>query len=242
MNENNGVFEVNERVRFFDCDFKGRMRLSSILKYSAEIAGRDYTVKGFTHEFLWKKEMVFLLSRISLKIVRYPQEQEELIVRTWECGKQGALFLRGTEFVDKDGKVVISMVNGWILANPNTRKIYKPNHYEFNMPCIEEKQSIANPIGKIKYNDTKLVGKKLVNISDIDGNGHLYNAFYSDVIMDVLAKSECEKDIDNFRINYVSEAVLNDTIELYSTVLDNTTIIVGKVNEKVCFESEIIYK
>ena len=83
-----------EPLRFYDCDYKCRMKLSAILKRSAEIAGRDYTLKGFGHEALWEKQMVFLLSRVSARIFNYPHEQSDLTTRTWEHGTKGAMFLR----------------------------------------------------------------------------------------------------------------------------------------------------
>ena len=92
------ICSVNERVKFYDCDYKHRMKLSTILKHSAELAGYDYTIKGFSHEFLWEKQMVFLLSRISMKIFNYPKDTDELTISTWECGKKGAVFMRGTSY------------------------------------------------------------------------------------------------------------------------------------------------
>lgn len=43
-----------KRVAFYECDYKERFRLSEVLRLSAEIAGRDYTDKGLSHEYLWQ--------------------------------------------------------------------------------------------------------------------------------------------------------------------------------------------
>lgn len=234
-------YEENQTVRFYDCDYKGRMKLSSILRRSSEIAGSDYTIKGYGHEILWEQDMVFLLSRVSLKIFDYPRQPDEIITRTWEGGKKGAMFLRGTEIIDKD-KLAVSIQSGWVLASPNTRKIHKPSYYAFNMPQDEEKEIFSLPIGKIHYDELTLLGQREVRITDLDENGHVYNAVYSDMACDFLPKEIYDKDIDNFRINYVSEAVLGEKIDMYEFEEDNINVIVGKVCDKICFESEFIWK
>ena len=236
------IFEEVERLKFYDCDYKGRMKLSAILKVSAEIAGRDYTVKGYTHEKLWEKEMVFLLSRVSVKIFSYPREQDELITRTWENGKKGAMFLRSTEIECENGELAASIQSGWVLANPITRHIYKPSFFFGDMPQNEEKLVFAKEIGKIKYDNIVHVGDREVRITDLDENGHVYNSVYADMVCDSFSQENYEKDIDNFRINYISEAVLGERISLYRQDIENDCVFVGKVGEKLCFECEFIWK
>ncbi|MEG0615526.1 MAG: thioesterase, partial [Oscillospiraceae bacterium] len=80
---------------FYDCDYVKRAKISTILKITAQIAGKDYTDRGLGHRFLWDEGYVFLLSRISIHIHRYPVEPEKLVTSTWESGRSGAMFMRG---------------------------------------------------------------------------------------------------------------------------------------------------
>lgn len=235
-------FSENERLKYYDCDFMGRMKLSAILKWSAEIAGRDYTVKGFGHQILWEKEMVFLLSRVTAAIKRYPHEQEDLKVTTWEAGTRGAMYMRKTEIEDSTGEVIISLESGWVLANPVSRHIYKPSHFDFNMPQDKERETFAPMVGKIKYGNMEQIGRREVRLSDLDENGHVYNATYADMASDVIGKDIFSKDIETFRINYVAEAVMGETIELLKSEEDTGLVIIGKVCDKVCFECQYKFK
>ncbi len=240
--ENKAICTVEERVNFYGCDYKGRMKISTMLEIAAELAGYDYTKKGYGHQELLDKQMVFLLSRISLKINHYPTSQNTLKNSTWECGKQGALFLRGTEMVFESGEIAVSMKSGWVLANPVTRSIYKPSVYNFNMPQLLDKEITANDLTKISSNNLKLVGNRQVRISDLDENGHVYNARYADMASDVMTQEVFEKDVDNFRINYINEARLGDTIDLYADITDSGAVIIGMVLETICFQTEFIFK
>ncbi len=238
---NNAVFEEKEPLRFYDCDYKCRMKLSAILKRSAEIAGRDYTLKGFGHEVLWEKQMVFLLSRVSARIFNYPHEQSDLTTRTWEHGTKGAMFLRATEIVDENNKIAVSLNSGWVLANPVTRHIYKPSHFDFDMPQDFDKPIHSVPLEKIKYTELKLQAQREVRKTDLDANGHVYNAVYADMASDALPKSIYEKDIRNFRINYIAEAVLGDILDLYAQENENSYIIIAFNKDKICFECEFMF-
>lgn len=235
------------RNAFYDCDHLGRMKISSILKVTAEVAGYDYVLKGFNHEFLWERGFVFLLSRISIKINSYPTDQTELETCTWEGGKKGAMFKRQYRIFNGD-EVCVEGTSGWILCNPETRKIYKPS--EFPFPQEQDETQIINAleVGRIKAeNEAEFVYNRTVAISDLDSNGHVYNANYADIAVDALTMEEYANNLDNFRINYLSEAVLGDTISVYKSVCSDKKIVVTgfveKSGEKTpCFECEFIFK
>lgn len=238
----NPVCTLSERLKFYDCDYKNRIKISTILKIAAEIAGYDYTVKGYGHEFLWKNQMVFLMSRMSLRILKYPAEYEVLKMSTWECGKKGAIFLRGTDIADESGEIIIEALSGWVLANPETRHIYKPSAFRFEMPQLPEKTVDTLDIGKIPHENVIYVMNRDVRITDLDSNGHVYNAIYADIACDAMAKADYEKDVYDFRINFVSEAKLGDRIDIFSGESEKAVVIIGKVGEKVCFETEYTFK
>lgn len=231
-----------KRVYFYECDYKNRLKLSEMLKISAEIAGYDYTKKGLSHKFLWDNGMVFLVSRVSFHIFEYPKSQTELVSSTWEKGKKGAMFLRGFEIRGVDGKKYVEGTAGWVLVNPETRHIIKPKNFPYKMPQIMDRECSALDIGKIFCDNLRFLGKREVRLSDLDGNGHVYNGNYADMTVDVISQQLYEQDVENFRINFISEAVLGDVIEIYGNIDNKKSIVIGKICDKICFESEIIFK
>lgn len=226
---------------FYDCDYKKRIKISTILKITAQIAGKDYTDRGVGHEFLWDRGYVFLLSRISFHIRRYLNEPEELKVSTWECGKKGAMFLRGY-YVESNGEICIDGESGWIVVNPVTRKIIRPSAFPWMMPQLDNRPVTALPIDKITCENGQHLGSHKVVFSDLDANGHVYNANYGDIALNLLPREEFERDIENFKINFVNEAVLGDEIDIFASMQDRETRILGKIEDKICFEVEILYK
>ncbi|MDO5560388.1 MAG: thioesterase [Oscillospiraceae bacterium] len=230
-----------KRVYFYECDYLGRLKLSEILKLSAELAGFDYTRKGFSHEYLWDRGMVFLVNKVSFRINSYPSNQQKLISSTWEEPTKGAVFPRGFRIMNEQNEVLIQGVTSWILVDPVSRKIIKPSKVNFDMPKISDRLNPALEAGKIKYSDLQYAGKRIVRISDLDSNGHVYNSVYADIACDTMNETEYKQNVVNFRINYINEAHLNDCIELYKQQDKDRLVVIGKTNERICFETEFLY-
>ena len=245
MNDNINLSKLicteRNKIAFYDCDYKARIKMSTILKLAAEVAGQDYTERGLGHRFLWDNGYVFLVSRMSVNIHRYPTQKEYLDVKTWECGKQGAMFLRGYDFVDEKGEVCIEAISGWIVVNPISRKIYRPSQFPWLMLQFDDKIPDTIPMGKIEGESFIKIGEHIVRIPDLDANGHLYNAFYADIAVEFMPTEIYERDLRNFRINFVNEAKLGDTIELFLEDTKEKVVVFGTVDGKKCFECEYIY-
>jgi len=75
----------------------------------------------------------------------------------------------------------------------------------------------------------------------LDGNGHVYNAVYADISVDVLPPALREKRLQTYQINFIHEAKLGDTLSLYTAVDENTATIKGCIAEKDSFICELSY-
>ena len=237
INQNKRVFTITQKIPFYDSDYLGRIKLSAVLKMFAQIAGDDYIDRGMSYDFLREHNRAFLVSRIALKFNKYPTHEDIVSVNTWEHGKKGAMYLRGYEMVSENGEVAIEGEAGWICVNLDTRKIERPSAFPWPVEQMEEKGTAVS-IGKIECKGAELASEYKLSNNDIDANGHLYNGTYGDIITNSLPKEEFEQDYSEFRLNYVNEAVYGDTISIYKEYTECGIILIGKVDEKVCFEAE----
>lgn len=213
---NDSIFQEDSFLHFYDCDCYERAKLSTILKYIADIAGVDYTRKGFSHQYLWDRGMVFLLSRTSLKIGRMPRAYETVTVSTWEQGKKGSQFLRHFEIFDKEGALLISAATAWLLVNPISRKILRPEVFTGFMPKLTDKLPDCELPGKLRMPEGQTpIGRRVIRFSDLDGNGHVYNGVYGDIAYDFLPAEYQSRTLRAFQINYQAEALLGEELALY---------------------------
>ena len=230
-----GYFCEVRRLMFSDCDYTKNMKLSSILRFTAEIAGADLYEKGISHQHLWDNGMVFLVSRIAVNIEEFPRDKETIEVATWENSQRGASFNRGFKIRDEDGNVKIDAMSAWVLVNPQTRHILRPSAYpyKFNYRKRDVKAKIQ---GKFPMDGAQIAGKREIHYSDIDANGHVYNAVYADIACDYAPQEVFDREWKAFQINFIAEAKKGDVLEIH-TRLDNDRYFAWGMNgDKSSFE------
>lgn len=235
------IFNKTVEIRFYDCDRLKRAKVSTINKLIADIAGIGYAAAGMTHQWLWDHGYVFLLSKVSIRFDRMPVADETITVSTWERGNKGASFLRDFEIFDKAGAKIIDARTEWILVNPESRQIIRPSSFEGIRSALPEKQADAQECKRLKLPQGDFSGERQIRYSDLDGNGHVYNAVYADIAVDVLPPDLREKQLQTYQINFIHEAKLGDTLSLYTAVDGNTVTVKGCIGEKDSFVCELSY-
>ena len=250
-------------LTFPDCGPDKKARISSLLGWMAIFGGFDYDARGLTHDVLWERREVFLLSRAVMKIDKRPVDRDILNIRTWENGIHGARMRREYRMEYLDGTCAVSGKSEWILADPITRKILRPANFTarellprpdgLEIDCPEP-EKIRFPDDKNNNNIKINTGGRIVNWSDLDGNGHVFSGNYADFVWDFLPADLKERSVKLFSINYSKEAVLGEKIDLRGAFADNDSnsdsengengcdyIVRGDGPDGTCFLCEIIF-
>ncbi len=235
-----GVFSRKTDVHFYDCDPFGRMKLSAVNKTLADIADEDYAQKGMSHRWLWEHGFVFLLSKVSILFERLPSPREILTVSTWEREIKGASFFRAFAVHDEAGKAVLSADSAWMLVNPQTRQILRPAEFPNARPTHLPVE--CPPCHKLKLEGGTLAGQRNIVYSDLDGNGHVYNAVYADIATDFLPMETLRGDLRAYQVNFVHEAKLGDTLDIWIQQNEQTSVIKGAVGDHDSFLCVLEYR
>lgn len=236
------VYNEQFELSFCDCDVNEKMKLSKILAISSDAPGKEYIYRGITREKMVEAKQVMLLSRYHIKINRLPKRSEVLTLKTWEKGVQGPLLLRDCEIVDSNKKSCVKIASTWFIVNPVTRTFIRPKNFKFKEFKNIDIDNNCSYCKKLLFDDKKLkyVDSHKVTYSELDGNGHLNNANYANIVYDLLMSMSESYKITDFFINYVKEAKVHDIIKLYMYNNNNILHIIGKVNDTVSFVSEVI--
>ena len=235
-------YEKEYHIRFYDCDCNGNVKVSAVLRYLADLAELHYDAKGYGHDLLWEKEMVFLLAGESLRFHRRPRGDERLTFTTWERQIKGPRYFRDFELYDAKGELVISASTTWLLANPVTRQILRPSIYDFKPDLHPERTPDVLPVGKFsKEIEQTFLTERLIRFTDLDNNRHVYNAVYADMAFDALPFEEAAGELRDFRINFSSEAKAGDVLSLFKgSGEEGETVVQGiKEDGTLCFECEL---
>lgn len=218
----------------------GKMRLSSVLKHQ-EQAGEIHLSEDFGYDYntIRKNGVVFVLINTSVKIHRMPRMAENISMKTWNKELKGLKFFRGYNWYSKDGELLIESISAFVLVSANEHKIVKPVALGFELPEETDREtSLQNPSKTHIPQEMDLIGEKRVSFSMLDINNHLNNALYADLLVDFITMEQA-LNLKQITLDYVKEAVFEDTIKIYSKTIDNVIYLKGEVNGEICFRASI---
>lgn len=228
------TYTMNTRISSFEVGPNRKLKPCSMLMLMQETAGRHLQTDGLSYERMRSTGIVFLLVKQAVKIYSAPGCGEEISIKTWFESNEGVQFLRAMQFFDKSGEKLIEAQTHWIIADPDTHRILRPNAFPFEMPCFCDKVEFDGRRIKVP-DDAVEAGIRQVRYSDIDCNNHMNNAVYADIISDYYPGGLENKQLREFQINFEGEAVLGDKICLRTAMENGAAVYEGKVNGHKCF-------
>ena len=236
-------YSRQEELIFWDCGPDQRVRVAALLSKAAAFAGYDYDARGLTHEVLYAKREVFLLSRLALRIHDCPRAGDVLTISTWENGAKGAHMRRVYEMRDAEERLRVSMKSEWILVDPVTRKILRPSSFTAR-PLTTCDREIDSPDPQkivLPHEGTEDLGTRVIRWSDLDGNGHLYSGNYGDIVWDALPADLQNRTPREFQINYSKEATLGEELRLIGFREGETYRVEGRGPAAPCFTALCVF-
>lgn len=237
-------FYRKTKFYFSQADKNKNVTLKEILAFTSDSAVEDFHQRGITFDRLCQNNMAILVSRVSLHFHKMIKADDVVQLKTWEESAKGMLFMRRYEIQNENGEKLVSGVSGWIGVNLSNRRLMRATDFTMRpLPTITTECDCIE-CGKIHHPENmQKLSTRQIHYSDIDGNGHVNNSRYAELVMDSISQDLQSRDIKDFRINYVQEAVLDSVIDIYGSFdeASQTYIIIGKTGNIVNFEAEIKY-
>jgi medium-chain acyl-[acyl-carrier-protein] hydrolase len=234
------------QVHSFDIGLNARMRMSSVCSYLAEVAGKHANHLDIGHQFMQQQGMVWVLSRLFVKIDKMPRWGQDFYVETWPMGCERIFFRRDYK-IDDGNNILIRATSYWLLIDLKTRK---PKTYALNEDVLKAnagKFSMDMPTEGFPAVVTDTCEIHPVKYSDLDQNNHVNNARYVEWIFDVLDAEVLEKASPVFfSIEYKHEAKAGDAVHLRKVRLESerpTFAVEGSLSgsDKICVRSKVIF-
>jgi acyl-ACP thioesterase len=136
--------------------------------------------------------------------------------------------MRDFRVSDEEGRELGIASTAWLILNTKSRRPQRP------FQELEEYRSRNNPVYESTMQKLLLPDKleKLVNRpvvwSDLDIVGHVNNVKYMEWCIDALVGGMItEEEIRHFEINFLSESVLGDVIEIFASPEEDRKILLS---------------
>lgn len=233
-------------VRSFEMNPQGKAHFSTICNYLQEGASMHAEKAGFGFENMAKSNQTWVLARMKIDIARFPIWKENIRLKTWSRGREGAFYLRDFKIYDHTDTSIVKASSSWAAINTKSRRPGLVKNLENGLFTVRE--SVFNePLGKLQPpGEQKLLRKYVVSYSDIDLVYHVNNVKYIELMLDSLP-NDClmKRSIRQMQINYLGEAALGDELEIFSSDVneqEQTISVVRRKDTKAVCRAKVSWK
>jgi len=216
-------------VRYGNVDRSDRLNLYSVFSFFQEAAISHAAELGVGRDAMARSGQGWILSRLSLFAERRPAYREIIQVSSWPRRWEKLFALRDYEIRDAEDNAVVRGRAGWLVLDIEKRRPLRAQAVMDNLPPNDGID--AFPAGPAGLSAGENLEKKMVRsalYSDIDYYGHANNARYIQWVQDVTDMGV----LTNARqirldINYLSEILPGETVELWTAPLANAGVPAG---------------
>ena len=197
-----------------DVDCFCKLKLSSLLFYAQEVAGKHSALLGADYDTLAQKKLFWAVTRHKVQITRLPSLGETIIVETWPMPTTRVAFPRAMAAYDSQGNELFRSISIWVLMDLENRSMILPGNSGVNVGGLLTGNELSVPhsiLPKSLCNSTQ----RTVTYSCLDRNGHMNNTRYLDWVADLLPSSfHREHTPRELLICYASEALEAQVLNL----------------------------
>ncbi len=218
------------QIGSFDTDLHGKAKLTSICNFFQEIAGKHVDVIHQGIDDLKANNLAWVLSRLKVQIFEIPDWKDKISIETWSVGTDGLFGNREFKIYDSKDQVIGQALSSWLVINTDTKRLVRPQEIVANLPINHEDPIFAHTVTKLpQIKNPKYIEDLHIHYSDLDFYQHVNNVKYVKWAIDsCLSEILSNKRIQELEINYLHEAKLDETLEIFNLTNDNTSKIVIK--------------
>ncbi len=208
-------------IASYNADFEGKGTMQALMQFMQEIAWEhaEHLDLGFSH--LMEQNLAWVLARLKIKVIEFPNWQDTVKVKTWAAGKDNLFWYRDFYIYDSNQNVLAKATTDWVIINLETRRPHRADKM-FRVEIDVPERVFDKKLGKLSaVTSEEIKYKKQVSYSDLDLNDHVNNVKYVEWILDSYPREFFDENkIDTVEVNYLGEAMYGETI-FVNSILDN---------------------
>ena len=240
------IGNTKTRITYYDLDFRGKVKLSAILRMVHIAADVNANKLGIGFSTLHPLNMSFVLQRFGLKITRMPVYDETVTIRTWPAEMARGTFIRKGDMYDVNGEKIMEWASLWILFDIASRKILKPSALPIPVPTVTNIDVDIKPERVILPADSGVPFYEYIHTvkyAEVDTNMHMNNSIYGDLVGNGVFGHLDQESYPNWKevqINYLGEARPSDDIKITAHMNGDTIFVSGLAPQRAAFAARIL--
>ena len=232
------TYSEKMRLQIRDCDLNAAWRPGALQQALQEISGAHSLLLGAGRDSLLDMGVVWILTRIEVRMDRYPKVDENIELETFPTPCRRWFFPRWYRIRDDQGKEIGRAGSLWALLDLHERKMIQPGKVAALMP---DNRDLPAPLGLpatvTQVSGTLSAAEYMPRYSDIDLNGHVNNTRYVDWACDALGIDAMrDYELAHFAVNYNQEIRPGETVHTELRRMGNVFSFSGTVDGRNHFD------
>lgn len=197
-------YKRSRLVRHHECGTNGAMKLQLMMDCLQDIAAEHAELLGCGMEDLVENKRIWVLSRLRIRILRFPRLKEELELLTYPSGHD-RLQARREYRISCGGEDLVQASSAWVMLDGTTyRPIPMEKVFAVPLPENSDKPRYFEKFERFQPFEGEDKLCFTVGAADIDLNDHLNNAVYGRYIENVLhsIRKGAHEEIAELQINF----------------------------------------
>lgn len=227
-----------------ECNAKQQMHFTMLAQRVIEVATEHADIIGVGYEEMLKDNLAWVLSRLSIEMIRMPKAKEKYRLITWIENYNRHFSERNMEVQAENGEVLGYVRTIWVAIDMNTRAPGDLSKLESlavtvsDRPCPISKQGRMRPL----VNKTR-EGQYQFRYSDIDFNVHVNSVKYIELILNQWSlEYHKSHTISRLEIAYLQEAHFGDNVNVNISEIENISDVEIVGEKGVICRSKISFK
>lgn len=192
------------------------------MNYFSDIAIKQSDEAGASIDRLAALNMMWFLLKWNIDILRFPELNEKVIVRTWGFSMVKFHAYRQFEILDGKGDRIVAADSVWLLIDLARRKPIRITDDMFDFYRIDRNNENILDVEKLKVPDRTEFEKNFsVRLADIDMNRHVNNVKYAEWALETVPMDIIERyRMKNIVVSYEKETDYGNDVISASEKLD----------------------
>ena len=213
----NPVWRETFPVRTFQIDPLLRVSPQTVFNFLQEAASNHSAAMGCAVDQLIPRGLTWVVSRIHLKMDRYPAWREQVTVATWPSAVQGRFAVRDFLLRDAKGGRVGVATSSWLIIDLKSRSAVADLDVIGAMP-LNEVRALPDAFPRLAEPAAEQYRREYsVRLSDMDPNRHVNNVNYVVWMLETVPTETWRTlHLADVEVSFKAESFYGDEIESVS--------------------------
>ena len=198
-----------------ECNPEGELPLTLLVSRMIEVATGHANAWGVGYRRLIQDNQGWVLSRVTVEMMRYPRVDEHYRLTTWVEGFNRHFSQRNMEVTDDNGNVLGYIRTIWMVINFTTRESVDISKLSYIAEHVADKPCPIEPQRRQRPFEAETLAEHTFGYADCDSNRHVNTLRYLDLILNQFPLEWHDAhQVKRLELAFVSETLYGQTAQV----------------------------